>query len=167
MKPIRTWVLVADGGHAKVLEHLGTSSGLVALEDMVFAVELPRTHDLLTDRAGRSVESQGRTRHAIQSPTDPHRELKRAFAKKIGVILQAKLTQGKFDRLVLVAPPPALGDLRSLLPKSVRAKVSAELAHDLVKTPKHRLWSHLEGILALPVAMPAPRSVAPRKRSKK
>jgi hypothetical protein len=47
----------------------------------------------------------------------------------------------------VVAPPPALGDLRQALPKKVRAKVVGEVAQDLVKTPKARLWPHLEKVL--------------------
>ena len=147
MKPVRTWVLIADGGHAKVLETQGAGSGLEAQADMVMSADLPRTHDILTDRAGRSFESQGHTRHAKAIPTDPHRELKRAFAKKIGKVLESKLAEGRFDRLVVIAPPSALGDLREALPKKVRAKVAGEVAQDLVKTPKSRIWSHLEVVL--------------------
>ena len=147
MKPVRTWVLIADGGHAKVLETLGPGSRLEAQADMVFSADLPRSHDLLADRAGRSYESHGHARHAKGDTVDPHRELKRAFAKKLGKALESKLAEDRFDRLVLVAPPPALGDLRSALPKKVRAKVAGEVAQDLVKTPRNRIWSHLETVL--------------------
>jgi protein required for attachment to host cells len=60
---------------------------------------------------------------------------------------EARLAQGRFERLVLVAPPAALGNLRRLLPKNVRAKVIGDVAQDLVKTPKARLWPHLESVL--------------------
>lgn len=147
MKPVRTWVLIADGGHAKVLETHGAGSGLEAQADMVFSADLPRSHELLTDRAGRSYESHGHARHAKGDSVDPHRELKRAFAKMLGKVLGTKLAEDRFDRLVLVAPPPALGDLREALPKKVRAKVAGEVAQDLVKTPKSRIWPHLEVVL--------------------
>jgi protein required for attachment to host cells len=147
MKPKRTWVLIADGGHAKVFQSEGHGSDLVPIEDMVFSADLPANRDILTDRPGRAFESQGRARHAKANPSDPHRELKRAFAKKLGGILEAKLAQKRFDRLVLVAPPAALGDLRDVLPKRVKAKVAAELAHDLVKTPHSELASHLREVL--------------------
>jgi len=147
MKAVRTWVLIADGGHAKVLETSGARARLTAQPDMVFSADLPRSHDILTDRAGRGFESQGHARHAMESPVDPHRELKRAFAKKLGKVLEAKLAEDRFDRLILVVPPQALGNLRSALPKKVRATVVAEVAHDLVKTPHNRIWSHLEVVL--------------------
>lgn len=147
MKPVRTWVLIADGGHAKVLESKRPGSELVPIDDMIISVELPANRDIGTDRPGRSFESHGRGRHAMESPTDPHRALKRGFARKLGKALQTKLVENRFDRLVLVAPPPALGDLRAVLPKSVRAKIVAELAQDLVKTPHDQLPRHLKGVL--------------------
>jgi protein required for attachment to host cells len=86
-------------------------------------------------------------RHAKDERVDPHRELKRAFAKSVGKALEARLADGRFECLVVVAPPPALGDLRQALPKKARAAIVGEVAQDLVKTPKARLWLHLEGVL--------------------
>jgi protein required for attachment to host cells len=147
MKPKRTWVLIADGGHAKVFQSEGPSSDLVLVEGMIFSADLPANRDILADRPGRVFESQGRARHAKENPSDPHRELKRAFAKKLAGVLEAKLAEKRFEKLVLVAPPVTLGDLRDALPKSVHSKVVAELAHDLVKTPHGELAGHLEDVL--------------------
>jgi protein required for attachment to host cells len=148
MKPKKTWVLIADGGHAKVFETEGPASELAPVGDMMFSADLPANRDILADRPGRDYESHGHARHAIENRSDPHRQLKRDFAKKVAGILETKLTEKRFDRLVLVAPPVALGDLRDVLPKAVQAKVVAELAHDLVKTPSHELPSHLKDVLS-------------------
>jgi protein required for attachment to host cells len=148
MKHTRTWVLIADGGHAKVFESLGYAADLAPVEGLVFSSDLPANRDILSDRPGRVIESQGRARHAMENPSDPHRDLKRAFARKLAGILEGQLADKRFDRLVIVAPPITLGDLREALPKSVRAKVAAELAHDLVRTPHSELPSHLETVLA-------------------
>jgi protein required for attachment to host cells len=147
MKPVRTWVLIADGGHAKVLEIDAGRRGLEAQADMEMSIELPPSHELVSDRLTRTYESKGHARHAKGGRADPHRELKRGFAKSVGKALQARLAEGRFEHLVVVAPPPALGDLREALPKKVRAKVVGEVAQDLVKTPKARLWPHLESVL--------------------
>jgi protein required for attachment to host cells len=147
MKRKRTWVLIADGGHAKVFESLGPGSDLVPVGDMTFSADLPANRDILTDRPGRDFESHGRARHAMENRSDPHRTLKREFAQKLGTILEARLADKRFDRLVIVAPPSMLGDLRDVLPKGVLGKVAAELAHDLVKTPHSELPGHLKGVL--------------------
>jgi protein required for attachment to host cells len=147
MKPKRTWVLIADGGHAKVFQNEEPGSDLEPVHGMVFSADLPPNRDILTDRPGRNFESHGRGRHAMENRSDPHRGLKREFAKRLGGILETNLADKRFDRLVLVAPPPTLGDLRDVLPKSVLAKVTAELAQDLVKTPHSDLPSHLKDVL--------------------
>jgi protein required for attachment to host cells len=147
MKSNRTWVLIADGGHASVFETQGNYSDLAPVEDMRLSANLPANRDILTDRPGRSFESQGRARHAKENPSDPHRELKRAFAKKLGAVLKAKLAEKRFDHLVIVAPPSTLGDLRKILPKSTLSKVTAELAQDLVKIPQSELPRKLKDVL--------------------
>jgi protein required for attachment to host cells len=152
MKTVRTWVLIADGGHAKVFESEGPGCALTPIESMTLSADLPANRDILSDRPGRSFDSHGHSRHAMESPSDAHRELKREFARKVASLLEACVAQGKLDRLVVVAPPPALGDLREALSKAVRAKVSAELAQDLVKTPHSELPQHLAGVLGKPAS---------------
>ena len=64
-------------------------------------------------------------------------------------MLEDGLNQGRFDGLVLVAPPRALGQLRDELSSFLRDKVSAELTKDLTQTPLHELPQHLGGIMAI------------------
>ena len=54
-----------------------------------------------------------------------------------------------FDRLVLVAPPQTLGELRIALKKRTSARITAELAKNLTNVPIHDLPGHLDGVLAL------------------
>jgi protein required for attachment to host cells len=147
MKSLPTWILIADGGRAQVMEARGKGSDLALVDGMSFSAKLPPSREILSDRPGRSFESQGRTRHSIENRSDPHRALKHAFAKSLGEALQAKLADGRFARLVLVAPPPMLGVLRQALPKAVLEKVEGELALDLVKTPRDKLGAHLLDLL--------------------
>jgi protein required for attachment to host cells len=169
MKPDRTWIVIADGAHARVLEHSPDSPRLEAVEGLAFDAHLPPTREIVTDRPGRSFESSGRARHAKAGRSDPHRELKREMAKKLAGALKAKLAQKRYEHLVLVAPPVTLGDLRDALAKSVQARVAAELAQDLVKTPQSALRRHLRDVLpAKPArAPPRRRTAAPRGASKK
>jgi protein required for attachment to host cells len=142
MKPKRTWVLVADAGRARILE--GDGSGhLVQVEGLSFETELPPTHELVADRQPRSIESVGGARHAISKGEDPHRKEKRKFVETIAHVLEERLDRNSFDRLVVVAPPQALGDLRGALAERVRARVVTEVAKDLTKTPTIEIPGHL------------------------
>src|SRR5262249_41122979 len=142
MRSDRTWIVIADGAHAKVLEHSADRNRLETVEGMTLVADLPRTHDLVTERAGRDYESVGPTRHAETGSSDPHRELKRGLARKLAAMLAASLAHKRYEHLVLVAPPTTIGDMRDALAAPVRARVVAELARDLVKTPQRELPRH-------------------------
>ena len=86
MKPVRTWVLIADGGHARVLEIDADRRGLEAQADMDMSVDLPRSHEIVSDRRARSYESRdtratpratGSIRIASSSARSPRRSARR------------------------------------------------------------------------------------------
>ena len=56
---------------------------------------------------------------------------------------------GSFSRLIIVAPPVMLGDLRACRSKALGARVAAEVAKDLVKIPDGELRPHLRDIVAV------------------
>ena len=147
MKPLRTWVLVADGARARILENSGPNHALTGVEGLVFTSDHSATHDLVSDREGRSFSSQGHGRSAIESRSDPHSELKTKFANHLAEILARELEQGAYQRLVIVAPPVTLGDLRAAISDQVRAKVVGEVAHDLTKTPNSEVAGRLKDLM--------------------
>lgn len=149
MKPVRTWVLVADGARARVLVNEGPGKGLRPVAGHVFEGEHGATHDLVTDRQGRSFSSVGHGRSAIEARSDPHRDLKVKFALSLVAMLSEGLSAGSYDRLVLVATPVTLGDLRAHLTDQVRARVAGEVALDLTKVPNEDIGPHLKDVLVV------------------
>ena len=145
----KTWILIADGGRARVLETIGIGHPLTPIDGMVFAKDLPPSRELGSDKPARTHESMGHARHAVGEKTDLHRELKRSFAHEIAARLEAGLASGLFSRLVIVAPPVTLGDLRDAMSKDLSKHVAAEVAKDLVKVPNGEIRSHLEDVVAL------------------
>ena len=149
MKAIRTWILVADGARARILENDGPGRGLHAVEGMTFQADHAATHDLVTEREGRSYSSQGPGRSAIEARTDPHRDLKTSFSHHLADVLTRAHHNQAYDRLIIAASPVTLGDLRAAISDKVRATVSAELARDLTKLPNGELPSHFQDLIAL------------------
>lgn len=149
MKPTTTWILIADGAHARLFANHGPGKGIEAVEGGVISHDHRPDHELLRDSPTRTFESVGETRHAITPKTDPHRELKRDFARQLAELLDRSYTAKAFDRLVLVAPPTALGDLRAALSDHLKPHIYAELDKDLVKTPTAELPQHLGAVLAV------------------
>ncbi|MFZ1101529.1 MAG: host attachment protein [Hyphomicrobiaceae bacterium] len=149
MKPIRTWVLITDAARARVFENTGKGTGLTIVQDMTLDAELLPSHELGTDRPGRSFNSIGSARHAMESPSDLHREQKRQFARRVAEAIEERQAKQRFESLVLVAPPVTMGDLRAALPEKVKAVVAAEVVADLTKTPMSELPAHLAAHVAL------------------
>lgn len=114
---------------------------------MEFEGENFRSGDLKTDRPGRTFDSAGAHRHAMEPHSDPQREAKRSFATELAAGLQDQLRAKAFDRLVLVAAPATLGDLRKALPKPLLAAVYAEIPKNLVHVPNQELGDHLDDVL--------------------
>lgn len=149
MKTPRTWVLIADGSHARLLETSGHGNPFTQVPHLATSTELPPSRDLGTERPPRTHDSMGSARHAITPRTDAHRELKRSFAEEIAETLHDQLVAGAFAKLVIVAPPVTLGDLRKALSKQVSDHVVAEVAKDLVKVPNDEIRSHLSDVVAI------------------
>ncbi|MEZ5910467.1 MAG: host attachment protein [Hyphomicrobiaceae bacterium] len=147
MKPQRTWIVVADGARARVYAHGAIGGGLTPVDGLTLEQDTPASRDLGSDRPGRTFDSKGQGRHAMEPTSDPHRERKRAFAEQLASALGARA--GEYDRLVLVAAPVTLGDLRAALPAPASSKVDGELAKDLTKVAAQDLPDHLGDVLVI------------------
>ena len=147
MKAIRTWVLIADGARARILQNNGPGHGLTAVDGQVFEGDHSATHDLVSDREGRSFSSHGPRRSALDARSDPHRTLKSKFAHQLAEVLAQGHAHDAYDRLVIVASPVTLGDIRSAISDQVRAKVIGEVAQDLTKLPNSQVAVHLDSVL--------------------
>jgi len=138
-----TWVLIADGARARLLTTGGGAKGLEPVLDQEFIGTNLASRDIASDRPGRSFDSAGEGRHAMEPPTDPKRHAKQAFAHDIAEILEAARKKNGFGCLVVVAPPQALGDLRSEFGVELRRMVIAEINKDLTQVPIHELPDYL------------------------
>lgn len=148
-KRVRTWVLLADGEHARVVVPAPRHQ-FHQLTSLDSAMAHKRSAALGTDRPGRSFESASPTRHAIEPRTDPHRSAKHEFLDFLAGHLAEADRADTFDRLVLVAPAEALHELRARLDGPVTAKLTATLTKDLVKIPIAELATHLEAFWTAP-----------------
>lgn len=143
MKPKRTLVLVADGGSAHFYRHDGPTRGLEPIPEAAMTNDLVPAHEMKSDRPGRVQESASSARHAVDPGLDPHRAAKTAFAQAIAL----RLGQAQFDRLLLVAPPRMLGDLRQALPSKVASRLAGEIGKDLTRAPREQLLQAVAKLL--------------------
>ena len=149
MKPTTTWIVIADGARARVLANHGIGKGVEQVKGADFRAESPVSAARGSDRPGRSFDSVGGGRHAMEASSDQVRLEKRAFLRRIADFLGDHAEKKSYDRLIVLAPAQALGDLRSELPEKVRALVMAEESRDLTPIPNEDIPKHLEGMLAV------------------
>lgn len=149
MKANTTWILVANGTQAYIACNNGPGHGLE--KDFAHEFEGPNlaNREIMADAPGRAFDSAGQGRHSMEPHTDPRQHNQQVFAHEIAQYVGAAAEQNAFDRLVLVAAPHMLGELRKCLPDSVKGKVSGEVAKDLTHIPLHKLPDHLGDVVAL------------------
>ncbi|MCD1616466.1 host attachment family protein [Salipiger marinus] len=129
-----TWVLVADGEKALFLRNdldaENPDLNVVRIEQQ----ENPSDREQSANRPGR-VADNGPGQKSALDDTDWHQLAKDRFADDLADILYKQAHKGAFDRIVLVAPPATLGELRSKLHKEVQDKVVAEIDKTLTNHP--------------------------------
>ncbi len=142
-----TWVLIADGEKALFLENVTDD------EDPNLRVWREQDHPNPPDRqqsAGRpgrhkdsGIDSRGAPGGRDNSPgqrsafqeTDWHVLEKHRFAEELAETLYKYAHRNAFDRIVLVAAPRVLGDLRAKLHPEVADRVVAEVPKTLTNHP--------------------------------
>lgn len=144
IKKAVTWIVVADGARAHVVRQTGAGAALESVPGEEFVnPSHGRTSDLGGDKPGRVADSSHLgTRHAIEQ-VDWHRFEKKKFARSVAEHIERAAEAKSFDKLVLVAPPETLGELRAHLGKHGTAKVTSEIAKDLTHVPVDQIASHL------------------------
>lgn len=139
------WVVVCDGAKALILENAGDINVPRLKMVQVFEQSNLPTHALGTDAPGRSFNSVGHARSAVEQ-TDWHDQAERAFLLNLAQHLDAAIAEGKAKSVIVVAPPRALGMIRPAYSQALKGAVRVEVDKDFVKMPVHEIEKHLTGI---------------------
>jgi protein required for attachment to host cells len=152
----RVWIVVADGGQARVLGITGNRRGLAVLREMTSADAHRRTQDLVADRPGRSLVSASTTRPTTTWQHDTHEEERQRFINQLAVMLIEDNRARQFDELILIIPPGLSGTLRDALDDATRARIRETLVTDLTKALLPEILERLveAGLLPAPDATP-------------
>ncbi len=128
------WIVVANGEKALFLRNDGDE---VHPNLSVFKKETqdnPLTHEQGTDRPGRMFDGGHGHRSAVDN-ADWHELAQEDFASDLADMLYKRAHAGRFDEIILVAAPNALGQIRKELHKEVSDRIVAEVDKDLTNHP--------------------------------
>jgi protein required for attachment to host cells len=142
-----TWVLVANGGRARIIEMSRKPGEFRELQYL----ESPSIHltsrDLVSDASGRSFHVRGPAGHSKPARSDAHDLGEKQFARDLVQRLERAMHAGKFDRLVITADPRTLGTLRKALSADLAARLEHEMNLDLTGLPPRKLEAKLRSVL--------------------
>lgn len=136
------WILVADSARARILS---AADPRMISEVADYAHPQSRQHDqdLTSDQPGRSFDSAGQGRHAMEPPQSAHEAEAEAFAAELAQALEQGRTAQRFQRLVLIAPPAFLGRIRDHLSKPAAQMVAAQVDKNLVHLSPEELLPYV------------------------
>lgn len=136
------WVVVCDGRKALILNNAGDDMFPNLRTKEVHEQDNPQTHEQGTDAPGRSINSVGNARSAMEQ-TDWHDEQEKLFLHDLAGRLDAAIGAGETKSIVIVAPPRALGFLRHSYSPQLKHAIREEIDKDFVKLPVHEIEKHL------------------------
>jgi protein required for attachment to host cells len=136
------WVFVGDGQKALFLINEGDEKFPNLRRLSVEEHRDPPTHEQGSDAPGRAYSSVGWGRSAV-GETDWHELEKERFATAIADRINKAAQSQAFTRLVIVAPPKILGELRCEFAKETETKIVAEIPKDLT----HHTIAEIERLL--------------------
>jgi protein required for attachment to host cells len=150
MSPARqliTWAAVADGGKALVLVNDGTDAKPSMSVLSKSGLDNPPTREHGTDKPSRRSGTGPDQRSAMEA-TDWHEFEEARFVEEFAGRLNRAAERGLFNRLIIVAPPKVLGQLRPALSAQAAACVVAEIGSDLTGHPVGEIGKHIARALA-------------------
>ena len=122
-----TWIVVADASRAEIYSRQKRYSQLELVQCLVEPAARSKEGELSSDEPGRAYDSSGEGRHAMESSHSVKQHLRETFAHRIASELESARNANDFQRLILVAAPALLGDLRAQLSKATQRLVQAEV----------------------------------------
>lgn len=133
--PRDAWIFVGDGRKALFFRNEGNVNQVKLKTEQVFVnPEQGRTRELGADKPGRTGQRTTLDRSAMDQ-TDWHDIAEDRFAAEISEVVQNLCRSGTIKKLILVAPPRTLADLRRNLPEHLYSTIVAEINKDLTKHP--------------------------------
>lgn len=127
-------VLVADGRKLLFFRNKGDDAYPKLEAETVKHQDNPADRDQGSDAAGRASSPQG-GRQSSMDEVDFHDLEEQRFAAHAADILNRRALANDYEKLIIVAPPTALGEMRKHYHKEVQSRLVGEIAKDLANHP--------------------------------
>ena len=123
-------VMVVDGGKMLLFRNEGDADYPNLRVEQAIENANPKDLEQRTDAPGRAFASVGGARSAM-GETDFHDQQEDRFAADAVDLLNRRAVANEYERLIIVAPPAMLGEMRKHYNKALGARLVGEIAKDL------------------------------------
>lgn len=137
------WILVADSAHARIFQGGKPDATLTEVGCYINPEGRAHGRDITTERPPSVQEGASPTRHGITPHTTLREKSAERFARSLDATLLRAQEERKYDRLVIIAPPHFLGELKQHLSDRVRQRVVGEIPRNYTALPPAELHQHL------------------------
>jgi protein required for attachment to host cells len=110
----QTWILLADSASARLYQTDEHLRDWAVVREFNHPEGRAKESELVSDKPGRVQQSRG-YRSAMEPPTPRKKVEAERFARLLADVLDQGVVSGAYQRLIVVAAPPFLGELRSAL----------------------------------------------------
>jgi protein required for attachment to host cells len=131
-----TWIAVV-GAHKAYFFEKTTKENLSLVKEIT--ADLDEEHE----KPGRTFNSVGSVRHAIEPHTDRREVERQDFSTKVLENLSDGLNHNKFAKLVLIADPKMLGIINNSLDKNLASKLQKSFPKNLAEMEINEIREHI------------------------
>lgn len=143
------WVLTADRRRARIFStDRPHSQTLTEIETFFHPESALQEHELVEPRPGRNRNIFGGGSHGLDSRSSEKQKSVKTFVKDLVDRLEKDYHHGRYSKLVVVAAPDMLGEIRHHMSSTLRQHVTYELDKDLTTLRPDQLRNHLPRALA-------------------
>ena len=141
-------IIVADSTRARIFTVDSAHSPLNEIETMAHPEGRVHEQNLVSDLPGKGSGKGGGGDHAYQEKIEPKREEMIEFAKRIADYLDETRKANKLNKLIIIAAPAFLGELRTHLSSETSEKIVFELDKNLAHHSEEDIRHHLSQFLS-------------------
>jgi len=136
-------IVVADSSRARIFTTDSAHSPLNEIETMAHPEGRMHEQDMVSDMPGKDSGKGGGGDHAYQEKIEPKEQEMIEFAKRIADYLDDKRKANKLNKLILIAAPAFLGELRTHLSNETSEKIVFELDKNIAHHNVEDIRKHL------------------------
>lgn len=140
---MKMMIVVADSSRARIFTVDSARSPLNEIETMAHPEGRMHEQDLVSDMPGKG----GGGEHTYQEKVEPKKQEMIEFAKRIADYLDDARKANKLEKLLIVAAPAFLGELRTHLSTEIKEIIAFELDKNLAHHDVEDIRAHLSTFL--------------------